>query len=151
MKGAVAWILLLPVGYQPLERQAEGAVPGRISPPTYTHRSSSQVSVLRGLHGLAPRPVVTEAEQWMLAPTFVVGAGHDTVQTDCWGLTSTPRIHMRDNHFSSVLLYVHSLQTSGTVCYSRWPSWAFRPNEPYGFCGRKAVLNHASALATVCP
>ena len=27
----------------------------------------------------------------------------------------------------------------------------FRPNEPYGFCGRKATLNHAYALVTVCP
>ena len=27
----------------------------------------------------------------------------------------------------------------------------FCPNEPYGFCGRKATLNHASALVTVCP
>ena len=26
-----------------------------------------------------------------------------------------------------------------------------RPNEPYGFCGRKATLNHAYALVTVCP
>ena len=26
-----------------------------------------------------------------------------------------------------------------------------RPNEPYGFCGRKATLNRASALVTVCP
>ena len=25
----------------------------------------------------------------------------------------------------------------------------FRPNEPYGFCGRKATLNHASALVTL--
>ena len=25
------------------------------------------------------------------------------------------------------------------------------PNEPYGFCGRKASLNHADALVTVCP
>ena len=25
---------------------------------------------------------------------------------------------------------------------SRWPSWAPRPNEPYGSCGRKAKLNH---------
>ena len=24
-----------------------------------------------------------------------------------------------------------------------FPSWAFRPNEPYGFCGRKATLNRA--------
>jgi len=42
-------------------------------------------------------------------------------------------------------------QSSGTVWKSRWPSWAFCPNEPYGFCGRKATLNHASALVTVCP
>ena len=26
-----------------------------------------------------------------------------------------------------------------------------RPNEPSGFRGRKAILNHASALVTVCP
>ena len=42
-------------------------------------------------------------------------------------------------------------QSSGAAWKSRWPSWAFRPNEPYGFCGRKAILNHASALVTVCP
>ena len=23
----------------------------------------------------------------------------------------------------------------------RWPSWDVRPNEPYGFRGRKAILN----------
>ena len=47
----------------------------------------------------------------------------------------------------SVSVSVHG----GAVWNSRWPSWAFRPNEPYGFCGRKATLNHASALVTVCP
>ena len=26
-----------------------------------------------------------------------------------------------------------------------------RPNEPYGFRGHKAILNHASALVTACP
>ena len=26
--------------------------------------------------------------------------------------------------------------------------WAVRPNEPSGFRGRKAILNHASALVT---
>ena len=36
-------------------------------------------------------------------------------------------------------------QSSGAV------SWAFRPNEPYGFYGRKATLNRASALVTICP
>ena len=34
---------------------------------------------------------------------------------------------------------------------SRWPSWAFHSNEPYGFCGHKATLKCASALVTVCP
>ena len=29
------------------------------------------------------------------------------------------------------------------------PSWAVRPNEPYGFCGRKATLNRASALVSL--
>ena len=42
-------------------------------------------------------------------------------------------------------------QSSGAVWKSRWPSWAPRPNEPYGFCGRKATLNHAYTLVTVCP
>ena len=42
-------------------------------------------------------------------------------------------------------------QSSGAVWKSRWPPWAFRPNEPYGFCGRKATLNRASALVTICP
>ena len=34
---------------------------------------------------------------------------------------------------------------------SRWPSWAVRPNEPSGFHGHKAILNHASALVSACP
>ena len=34
-------------------------------------------------------------------------------------------------------------QSSGAVWKSRWPSWAVHPKEPYGFCGRKATLNHA--------
>ena len=36
--------------------------------------------------------------------------------------------------------------SSGAVWESRWPSWAVRPNEPHGFRGRKAILNHAHAL-----
>ena len=42
-------------------------------------------------------------------------------------------------------------QSSGAERKSRWPSWAFRPNESYGFGVRKATLNRASALVTVCP
>ena len=41
--------------------------------------------------------------------------------------------------------------SSGAAWESRWPSWAVRPNEPSGFRGRKAILNHASALVTTCP
>ena len=37
------------------------------------------------------------------------------------------------------------------LCESRWPSWAVRPNEPYGFRGRKAILNHAHPLVSACP
>ena len=41
--------------------------------------------------------------------------------------------------------------SSGAVCESRWPSWAARPNEPYGFRGRKAIWNHAHTLVSACP
>jgi len=40
-------------------------------------------------------------------------------------------------------------QSSGAVWKLRWPSWAPRPNEPYGFCGRKATLNRAHVLVKV--
>ena len=36
-------------------------------------------------------------------------------------------------------------QSSEAVWKSRWPSWAPRPNEPCGFCGRKATLNYLRA------
>ena len=29
---------------------------------------------------------------------------------------------------------------------SRWPSWATRPNEPFGFRGRKELLNRAFGI-----
>ena len=45
----------------------------------------------------------------------------------------------------------YSGHSSGAVWESRWPSWAVRPNEPSGFCGRKDLLNHASALVSACP
>ena len=52
-----------------------------------------------------------------------------------------PRVKPKRDHFHS----------SGAVWKSRWPSWAVRPNEPYGFRGRKELLNRASALVTTCP
>ena len=39
-------------------------------------------------------------------------------------------------------------QSWGAVWKSRW-SWAPRPNEPYGFCGRKATLNRGAASVLV--
>ena len=42
-------------------------------------------------------------------------------------------------------------QSSGAVWRSRWPPWAPRPNEPYGFCGRKATLNHVHTLVSLSP
>ena len=41
-------------------------------------------------------------------------------------------------------------ERSEAVWKSRWPYWAFRPNEPYGSCGRKAMLNCAHALGSGC-
>ena len=40
-------------------------------------------------------------------------------------------------------IFVYIMLSSRAVWRSRWPSWACRPNEPYGFCGRKATLNRA--------
>ena len=56
-----------------------------------------------------------------------------------------------DDSYMSPALASSVIQSSGAVSKSRWPSWVFRPNEPYGFRGRKAILNRASALVTICP
>ena len=40
--------------------------------------------------------------------------------------------------------------SSGAVGGSMWPSWAVRPDEPYGFRGRKAILNHVHAFVSAC-
>ena len=53
--------------------------------------------------------------------------------------------------YNSHSISIVHIQSSGAVWKSRWPSWAVRPNGPYGFCGRKELLNRASALVTVCP
>ena len=74
----------------------------------------------------------------------------------CWGcvfvlfvsLPPPPRLSQRHKSGHHHHLCFHS---SGAVWESRWPSWAVRPNEPSGFCGRKAILNHASALVSACP
>ena len=62
----------------------------------------------------------------------------------CW----TPTRHNQKRINS--LDFIFDRQSSGAVWESRWPSWAFRPNEPSGFCGRKAILNRAPALVSAC-
>ena len=57
----------------------------------------------------------------------------------------------RLHHFLTDTTPPCGAHSSGAVWKSRWPSWAVRPNEPYGFRGRKATLNHASALVSTCP
>ena len=40
------------------------------------------------------------------------------------------------SHYKSITSFCIA-QSSGATWESRWPSWAPRPNEPYGFCGRR--------------
>ena len=44
-----------------------------------------------------------------------------------------------------------TVSSLGAVWESGWLSWAVCPSESSGFCEHKAILNHASALATACP
>jgi len=53
--------------------------------------------------------------------------------------------------YKKLFTHAESHHSSGAVWESRWTSWAVRPNEPSGFCGRKDLLNRASALVTTCP
>ena len=59
--------------------------------------------------------------------------------------------NMQEEKVYIVFLSQFFTQSSAAVWKSRWPSRTFRPNEPYGLCGRKATLNRASTLVTVCP
>ena len=64
------------------------------------------------------------------------------------GYLKQPTVHEYKTHNAR---HQQQLRSSGAVWESRWPSWAPCPNETYGFCGRKATMNHAYALVTVCP
>ena len=71
---------------------------------------------------------------------------HDTVR---WNTAMTPK-----ERGNELLVFIDSHKVLshswGAVRESRWPSWAVRPNEPSGFRGRKAILNHSSALVSAC-
>ena len=66
-------------------------------------------------------------------------------------LKTEPYIITQNSLFKHHLLSAFHAYSSGAVWESRWPSWAVCPNEPSGFCGCKAILNHASALVSACP
>ena len=67
-------------------------------------------------------------------------------------LKPTPNQHILwPRKYNTKYSEIGEMDSSGAVWELRWPSWAFRPNEPYGFCGRKDLLNHASALVSACP
>ena len=71
------------------------------------------------------------------------------------GSISHTRDGLRSEVGGTIYIYISLLnvlvQSSGAMWKSRWSSWAFRPDEPYGFRGRKAILNHAHALVSACP
>ena len=63
-------------------------------------------------------------------------------------------VHHPNVSFVPVHNTLHLFKTkhsSGAVWESRWTSWAVRPNEPSGFCGRKDLLYRALELVTTCP
>ena len=52
-----------------------------------------------------------------------------------------------------VIQWRTAYESSGAVWKLQWPSWAFRPNEPYSICGLKVktILDHAPTLVSTCP
>ena len=82
----------------------------------------------------------TQLRKWTFAfhGSTVVGYsigwwGHCWVMTVQWPLKGLVDKAIQKEQLITVLP-----QSSGAVWKSRWPSWAPRPNEPYGFWGRKA-------------
>ena len=71
----------------------------------------------------------------------------------CLGCPGLPRQRLSQSQFrfgaKKEALLVEKNYSSGAAYESRWPPWG--PNEPSGFRGRKAVLNHDSALVSACP
>ena len=101
------------------------------------------------------RAVIKNAFDW---PSFLAGANQLRVSIQLSSFSKVVLFSLSLARFPCLIrlpiqiscLSVWTPQSSGAVRESRWASWAPRPNEPYGFCGRKATLNHAYALVTVC-
>ena len=64
-------------------------------------------------------------------------------------LSTSTNLRSTKRKFKVTMLWV--AQSSGAGWELRWTSWAVHPNEPSGFHGCKAILNHAHALVSACP
>ena len=97
----------------------------------------------------SPHPHPHPCVPLTLPPPFITCTTHEYT-----GVSALSIYHYSQLTITIIIiskLYVLLYHSSGAVWESRWPSWAVRPNEPSGFRGRKAILNHASALVTACP
>ena len=80
----------------------------------------------------------------LLARSLKVSPQTEGIQRNVVLYCTKPVLFVSKQCTKRVMLVVMSDQN--VIVQELWPSWAVRPNEPYGFRGRKAVLNHASAL-----
>ena len=87
------------------------------------------------------RTLIAAAKPLCGSPTTV------ELMPDTWMLQRTQQIHIYRRGGNAGGSRVQELRESR----GGRPGLSFRPDEPYGFCGRKATLNRASALVTVCP
>ena len=55
------------------------------------------------------------------------------------------------NRCGAPCIHVQVWPAYGVIVQELFESGGGRPNEPSGFRGRKAVMNHASALVSACP
>ena len=92
------------------------------------------------------------AERAETAPVSCGTSHVSAVNTPLWWILKNALVTYAESHASAAVSLLESgeqrcikainnniqCQTSGAVWKSRWPSWAPRPNEPYGFYERKA-------------
>ena len=94
---------------------------------------------------------------WQFSTLYTYGYKHFQSIGRLWLPVNRRQLHLARGCSCSSIFTEHVMPFSiivrahwGAVLSPRWPSWALRPNEPYGFRGRKAILNHANALVSAC-